>query len=434
MEPLGSCRVKILHVTPGTGNFYCGSCLRDAGLIRELRRRDHRVQCVPFYLPLVTEGDDPSSTPMFFGGINVTLQQRYRFFRTSPRWMDVLFDRPHLLRLAARIDPLTDAQELGELTLSMLRGEEGNQRKELERFVAWINHEPRPDIICLSNALLVGLGRVLKERIGVPVVCTLQGEDAFLDALPNPLAAKAWEIVSDQSQQIDGLIPVSQYYGNEFQRRTGIDPERFYTISNGVDLSGFSMRASLPNPPVIGFLAQMCPAKGLHRLIDAFVNIRKSGRAPEVGLRIAGACTPGDQGSVDRLKTRLHEAGYASDVSFHTNLTRREKTEFLRGLTVFSVPTLYNEAFGMYVIEALACGVPVVEPNHGAFPELIAACGGGVLYAPEESNGLEDALMDLLQAPERARALGSKGREQALEKYSIGRMADDVVDLFRKVI
>ena len=426
--------MNILHITPGTGNFYCGSCLRDAGLIGELRNRGHRVQCVPLYLPLVTEGDDPSSTPVFFGGINVYLQQKYPYFRTSPRWVDFLFDRPRLLRWAAGYGHMTDAKELGELTLSMLRGEEGNQRKELERLVAWISSESRPDVICLSNALLVGLGRALKERIGAPVVCTLQGEDTFLDALPDPLAEKAWEIVSDQAERIDMLMPVSRYYRDEFQRRTGLDTNRFRIVPNGVDVSGFSMRASVPDPPVIGFLARMCPAKGLHRLIDAFLNLRESGRSPNVCLRIAGSCTSGDEIYVDMLKARIREAGYAHEISFHPNLTRRNKIEFLRGLTVFSVPTVYREPFGMYVIEALACGVPVVEPNHGAFSELIAACGGGVLYEPEETNGLEDALMDLLQSPDRARSLGLHGREQALEKYSIRRMADEAVDLFRNMI
>jgi glycosyltransferase involved in cell wall biosynthesis len=129
----------------------------------------------------------------------------------------------------------------------------------------------------------------------------------------------------------------------------------------------------------------------------------------------------------------LHEQGHSANVDFRPNLSRTEKLDFLQSLSVFSVPAAWKEAFGLYIIESLAAGVPVVQPNHGAFPELIAATGGGVLYAAEDETALAESLETLLLAPERARELGRTGRAAVVEKYGVETMAREMARICGEV-
>ena len=195
--------MRILQLTPGTGSFYCGSCIRDRALVVGLRRLGHDAIMAPLYLPPIFEqsddtvvdgnGQTSAAPPVFFGGINVFLQEKSWLFRHSPRWIDRMFDAPAMLRRAARRAGMTRPRDLGALTLSMLRGEEGRQAKELDKLVAWLRAQPRFDVVSLSNALLLGMAGRIRRELDVPVVCSLQGEDSFLDGLPEPYRAQCWQ-------------------------------------------------------------------------------------------------------------------------------------------------------------------------------------------------------------------------------------------------
>lgn len=422
--------MNVIQITPGTGNFHCGSCMRDAALVLALRRLGHDVRCVPLYLPFVTEEDHVEDSPLFFGGINVYLQQKSRLFRSTPRWIDRVFDQSALLRWATRGDHMTTARELGELTISTLLGDDGNQVKELNRLAEWMVHEPKPDLISLSNVMLLGIGRKLKEVLRVPIVCTLQGEDSFLDALPDPLAGRAWDLLRDLARDVDAFIPVSRYYGDLMTRRLDLDPSSVHVVWNAMTFDGYTARAALPDPPVIGYLTRMCRVKGLEALVDAYILLRKRNRVPGLRLHVAGAETGADKAFVKGLEAKLRAAGVLDDVIFLPNISREEKIEFLRGLSVLSVPATYGESFGLYVIESLACGVPVVQPDHAAFPELIAATGGGVLVPPDNVEALADALADLVADTDKNLALGNAGREQVLKTFGMDRMAEEVMRVY----
>ena len=421
--------MRIIQLTPGTGNFHCGSCLRDVALVRELRSRGHDVVLVPLYLPLVTEEGGQPEVPIFFGGINVYLQHKFRLFRSTPRWVDRWLDHPGLLRRATRGDQMTSAHELGELTVSMLRGEEGRQIKELHRLIDWLRGEPPPDIVCLSNVLLVGMAKPIREALGCPVVCTAHGEDGFLDALPQPYRDEAWQELVRQSRHVACFLPVSEYYGRVLQERTGIEKGKFRVVHNGINFDGFVAREELPEPPVIGYLARMSQIKGLGTLVKAFVKMN----VPGARLAIAGAMTAGDEAFVAEQKAILERAGCLDRVVFRPNLEREEKIDFLRGLSVLSVPATYGESFGMYVVEALGCGVPVVQPDHAAFPELLEATGGGLLCRPDDPDALAEALTEMVTDRGRNEALGRAGRETVLEQFSVARMAEEVLSLYREV-
>ena len=392
--------MRLVHLTAGTGSFFCGTCLRDHALVKALRRLGHDALMVPLYLPLVL--DDSGSrgeSPLFFGGINVYLQQKSAFFRRTPQWFDKLLDSPALLRQAGRRAGMTNPRELGEMTLSMIKGELGHQAKELDKLVAWLI-EQKPDVVCLSNSLLIGVARRVREELRVPIVCSLQGEDAFLDSLPEPYRERCWQLVRERAADVDRFVAPSRYYNALMQERLRLAPEKIVVIYNGIDLDGFAPATTPPEFPTVGFLARMCPDKGLDTLVEAFIKLAP--RVPHARLKIGGTQTDADRAFVNDLTDKLGQAGIANAVKFLPNLSHAEKRQFLRGLTVLSVPTRSGEAFGLFVIESLASGVPVAQPNSGAFPELIELTGGGVLYAQGDAGSLADALEKLLLDPARA--------------------------------
>ncbi len=425
--------MRILQLTPGTGDFHCGACLRDETLMRALSAMNVDTMMVPLYLPLVVDGDaNVASQEILFGGVNVYLEQKSALFRKLPRWMDRWLASAWLLRRLARFAGMTRTQDLGELTVSMLQGEQGRQVKELERLIAWIERHDRPDAIVLSNVMLIGMARRLRSAFDCPVVCTLQGEDGFLDALPRRESEAAWRTLAERAPDVDAFIAVSAWHGELMSRRLGLAEDRVTVVHNGIDLSGYEPAPSPPATPTIGYLARMCAPKGLDMLAKAFVILRNRGRVPGAVLRIAGARNASDELYVDVVRGILKDGGVLDQASFHPNLTLAEKQRFLRELSVLSVPATYGESFGLYVIEALACGVPVVQPRHAAFPELLSATGGGILCDPDDAESLALALESLLLDEDGRAELRRRGRQAVIERFSAGMMARGVLDVIER--
>jgi glycosyltransferase involved in cell wall biosynthesis len=417
------------HITAGTGNFHCGNCHRDNALVKALGRLGHEAWLVPLYLPLVLDEEPaPKYAPLFAGGVNMFLQQKLALFRHTPRWLDRLLDSTGLLRWASRFAGMTRASDLGEMTVETFRGLHGRQAKEWNRLLDWLA-EQRPDVVVLSNGLLAGLARGVKERLGCAVVCSLQGEDAFLDSLPEPYRSDSWQALRETTPHVDIFVGVSDYYSKAMAARLHLPPEKITTVRNGIEVAGFAPAAAPPELPTIGFLARMCQGKGLDRLVDAFILLAKRGNLPHLRLRIGGAKTSADDAFVAAQEKKLRDAGCLDAAQFLPNLDYNEKVAFLQSLSVLSVPATYGEAFGLVVIEALACGVPVVQPDHGAFPELVRATGGGLLCPPDDAGALAVALEQLLLAPGLASELGHRGRAAVLENFSADRMAREFADV-----
>ncbi|MBD3183312.1 glycosyltransferase [Candidatus Poribacteria bacterium] len=428
--------MKIVHIVPGAGNtFYCENCLRDNGRARILRQMGHDVIAIPMYLPILTdEANQTTDTPLFFGGINVYLQQKFSIFRKTPRWLDKLFDSPKLLGMVADKSGMTDPVELAEMTLSMLKGEEGNQVKELERLVAWLAKEEKPDVVHLSNALLIGIARRIKQELNVPVFCSLQDEDIWIDPIPEPYQQTIWDTLSERAAELDGFISVSEYFKNFMSQRARIPAERIHVVYNGLNMEGY-VESELPtNPPVIGFLERQCREKGLGELVKAFIEIRKRGRLKDLKLKIMGGKTAEDKRLINELQEILKGENLSNDVEFLPNPSREEKMEFLKSITVMSVPAVHQEAFGLYIIEALAMGVPVVVPKHGAFSELLSITGGGFLCEPNSIESLADSIESLLLEPEHAVELGRRGRKIVTDRFTVEKMAIGFLNVLETVV
>lgn len=436
--------MKIVLLTPGTGSYHCGVCMRDNALARELHRQGHDALMLPMYLPLTLDEDAASpDTPIFFGGVSTYLREKVPWLRHMPRWLDRLLSSRALLRLVAgKAAARTGGPDVAKLTLSMLRGEQGNQAAEIEELIAWLREHARPDAIWLSTALQAGMARRLKAELKVPILGFLQGEDAFIDGLGAPWSEQVWTLLGERMRDADRWIAPSQYFGELMAKRSGwtaADREQqLQIVPNGISLEGYSAAPARPGQ-TIGYLARFIPGKGLGLLIEAFIALKKRGRFPQVKLRCAGSMTEGDARYVETLKVRLREAGCEQDVEWHPNVSREEKIAFLEGLTLFSVPATYGEAFGMYVIEALAAGVPAILPDSAAFPEIIENTGGGTLFKlgateADHAQRLADALETLLGDPEKARALGESGRAAVQREYTISRLAERLVAITREMI
>ncbi len=433
-------RMNIVQITPGAGAMYCGNCFRDNAFVAELRRQGHDVTMVPLYLPLTLDEEDQSAeSPIFFGGISVYLEQKSDLFQRAPGWLRrLLASRKLLARVAGRAAS-TRASEVGDMLVSMLRGEEGRQARELEELIAWLKTQPKPDVVCLSNALLVGLARRIKSELQTKVVCTLQGEDAFLDALPDSHRDNAWGLLSERAADVDMFVAPSSYFGGLMAKRLGLSQNKVSVVHNGIKLDGYEARSSNPKPqnqkaPVLGFLARMCPEKGLDALVEAFILIKQRGKVHRLKLHVGGSCGPGDEAFVKSLRKRLAGAGFVGEAMFTPNLSRAEKISFLQGLSVFSVPAKYGEAFGLYVIEAMAAGVPVVQPRSGAFPEIIEASGGGLTCAPDNPAALADAIESLLLDSELAEKKIDAALKSVRNHFSASAMAEGMLSVFNRLV
>jgi glycosyltransferase involved in cell wall biosynthesis len=428
--------MRIAYIAAGAAGMYCGSCLHDNTLAAALLELGEDLILVPTYTPLRTDEENVSIDRIFFGGINVYLQQKIALFRHTPWWLDRLFDHPVILERATRGAGSVDPRQLGDMTVSMLRGEEGNQRKELEKLVHWLLTEIKPDIVHLSNSLQIGMARLLRERCGPPVVCQLSGEDLFLEKLPPPYHDEARAILRERAVDADAFVAINRYYADHMANYLGVDRTRIHVIPHGVRLEGHGRRREKQpdESSVIGYLARVCPDKGLHVLVDACERLANRSDIPRFVLHAAGYVGGGDRAYLQELELRAKGGPLAGRFKYLGEIDRQQKIAFLQSLDMMSVPTLYREAKGLSALEAMANAVPVVLPNHGSFSEMVGDTGGGLLHRPHDPIDLAEKLAKLLRDPAGAAQLGLAGQRAIHDRYHAAAMARNTLDLYRELI
>lgn len=428
--------MRVAYLTAGAGGMYCGSCMRDNTLAAALIRQKRDVTLIPVYSPIRVDEPDVSTGRVYYGGINVFLQQKSAFFRHAPRVVDRLLDAPRLLEKAMRRAGSARPDELGPLTLSILRGADGAQRKELEKLIDGLR-DLSPDLIHLPNAMFVGLARPLHEALGAAIACTLTGEDIFLEALPQPYQEEAFALIRSAVSNVHGFIAVTRYYADYSRARFGIPEGRLHHVPMGIhvdeqdDPAATRPKNAGERPFTIGYLARICQEKGLHVLCDAYARLRESGRVAR--LRIAGYLPSTSQAYLEQVMAELERRGHSANVELVGEVDRTGKANFLRSCDVVSVPTVYREAKGLYVLEAMSHGVPVIQPAHGSFPELLDASGGGVLFTPVAADELAAAIARLMDEPGLRRKLGDRGRRAVRERFNDEAMAHAAWDAFQKI-
>lgn len=427
--------MRILSLTAGAASMYCGSCLRDNALAAEMIRLGHEVTLLPFYTPTLTDEVNVSrQEQVFFGGISVYLEQHLSWYRRAPRFLDRLIDAPTVIKAFTSGSISVDARDLGALTVSTLRGEDGHQRREIDKLLEFVAGEPRPDIVNVPYTLLIGLAKPLKRALGCPVVMTLQGEDLFLDALTEPYRTQALELVRRQIADVDMFIAVSDYYARYMRDYLAIPADRIRTGRLGVNVGDLSVTTRRGRDPfTIGYFARIAPEKGLHNLADAYRILRHERGLPPSRLLAAGYLPPEHKPYLEGIAEGLRAAGLGDEFVYRGTVERARKVQFFHDIDVLSVPSGYREPKGLYLLEAMACGVPVVQPNHGAFPEMIERAGGGLLARSEAGADVAEALYDLWQDPARAAELGRRGAAGVRQHYTVTHMADQVLAIYRDV-
>jgi len=424
--------------------MYCGSCGRDNALAVELMARGHDVTLLPLYTPTTTDEENVSRNQVLFGGISIYLEQYLALFRHTPRFLDRLWDSPRVIGALASRSLSTDPKLLGDMTISMLEGDRGVLRKEFVKLSEWLADEPVPDLVNLPNSLLIGLARPLREILKRPICCTLQGEDLFLEGLIEPYRTRAIELIRRQVRDADCFLSVSDYYVPVMSRLLGIPPGRMAVVPLGINLSGYEPRtarrseAQTPGRAEddefrVGYFARIAPEKGLHVLAAAYERFRGRTGGARVRLEVAGYMSHAHAAYLESVRTALDKAGLAGEFAYRGAVDRRGKLAFLRSLDVLSVPATYDEPKGVFLLEAMASGVPVVQPRRGAFTEIVERTGGGMLVAPDDPVALSDGLYSLWQDRARAARLGQAGVEGVRAHYTIARAADRLLEVYEKV-
>ena len=427
--------MKIVHIVPGSGGtFYCQNCMRDNQLIESLRSLGHDVKMAPMYLPLNVDvhglmGD----TPVFYGAINVYLKEKLPIYRRAPLWVEKLLNSESLLQMASKKAGSTRAEGLEEMTMSTLLGEEGGQASELAHLVSYLKEHIKPDVVHLSNALLLGLARRLKNDLGAAVVCSLQDENEWIDPMRPEYRGKVWDLMAERAKDVDAFIAASNFYAQKSIEKMKIPSDKVHVVYGGVDLGGYEQSPLPLDPPAIGYLCRMNESFGLGVIVDAFLTLKKEEQFKNLKLHVTGGYTGDDKPFIQKMHNKIKDAGYQQDAEFWQEFDKEHRIKFLKKLTLLSVPVLVGEAFGAYQIEALAAGVPIVQPNVGGYPEFIEKTGGGVIYNSNDGEHLAAAMKSLLNDPDKLKSMGQKGRDAVFENYSMEQMAKNIINVYKKI-
>ncbi len=426
--------MQVIHIVPGTGgSFYCGNCLRDSTYVQALRKEGIDALKIPMYLPIFSDEHDLSDIPVFYGAISLYLKHQYPILRKAPSWFDRILNSGLALKFAAKMSGSTRAKGLEDMTISMLLGEQGGQKEELDKMVDWIAEHCKADVIHLSNALLIGLARKFQEKLDVLVVCSLQDEDVWVNAMDDHFRKKTWELMSERAKDVDAFFAVSDFYAGVMKEQMNIPSEKLYSSYISVDPEDYSYVNSSEKEFTIGYISRMCEENGLEVLVDAFILFKKKPGKENVKLILTGGSTGDDHEFLKMIKNKISKAGITEEVVFHKDFENEGRHEFFSKVSLISVPVLEGEAFGMYLLEAMASGVAVVQPALGAFPEIVGLSEGGIIYQPNKPEELAKALDDLHLDPDRLSSISKKARDGIIRHFSIHDQASRMMKFYKQI-
>jgi glycosyltransferase involved in cell wall biosynthesis len=416
--------MKVLFIIPGSGDsFYCGNCFRDNLQANALRKAGHDVIVMPLYLPF-KYSSFKADTPLFFPATTFYVAQK--FFRKGgmPVWISRMLESKPMLNIASSFSGTTSAAGLEDITLAMIHGNDAVFSEQVHTMLNWIEHHEKPDIIHLSTTLLIGIAKAVKQRINIPVVCSLQDEEIWIDSLRGAFLQEAWQGIIDNIRYIDKFVTTSEFYKKVATTRipqiTNVE-----VIYPGIDVSRYASD-QYPADPVIGFFYRMNRENGLDILAEAFVKLKKRGTVKNLKLKVAGGYTAQDKRFLKGIRKLLRP--YMDDVDLCHTYNPERHADFYRQITLISVPVTFDEGVGLYLCEAFAAGRPSVEPATGSFPEITG--DAGITYSPNNSDALADAIEKLLTDT----GLYDRCRENALKlsqtRYSGEVMAEKLAKVY----
>ena len=426
--------MRITYLTAGAGGMYCGSCIRDNTLAKALMAKGHEVSFLPLYTPTRVDEENVSTDRVFLNGISAYLEQYVSLFRHTPWVVDRLWESPWLINAVAGRLVQTRPEKLGGLTVSVLEGQHGHQAKEIEKLIHWLKGQPKPDVIDMSNSMFIAVARPLKEALGIPVCCTLQGEDIFLGNLEEQHRDRALQLIAEHAAFVDRFLAVSDYCASHMSRHLGIPGAKIDVVPLGITVDNYEPRARpVGRGFTIGHFGRVAPEKGLHLLCEAYHQLREAGKLDGGSIKIAGYLSPADAPYLDSIMKQAALWGLEAEVTYHGELDLEQKVEFLNQLDVLAIPAVYDDPKGLVLLEAMACGVPTIVPRRGTYTEFVERTGGGVLVAPDDVEGLAAALDTLAADPALRDELGQRGTAGVREHYTSDAMAARALDVYTRV-
>jgi len=428
--------MKIVNIVPGFGGtFYCGNCLRDSAYVHSLQEMGHDAITLPMYLPLTMNGKSPDEeVPVFYGAVNIYLKQQFPLLRHMPGWMENFFDSRSILNFAAKKSGSTRAHGLENLTESMLLGQKGYQNHELERLVDFLKNHQKPDIVHFSNALLLGMAKQIREEVKVPVVYSLQDEDVWVDAMEESWRERIWQLMREKSKDVDAFIAVSSYFSDIMKNKMQIPSEKMHVVHIGINPENYIYFPPSTSPQAIGYLSKICKENGFEILMDAFILLKSDPQFKNLKLKISGGMTGDDKPFLQHQVRKLRNSNILKDLEIFDDFSLKGLKDFFSSITVLSVPVLKGEAFGLYQVEALASGIPLVQPDIGAFPEIIEATGGGALYHPNSPDALASKLAEVLSDHTALEQMSRLGRQSVEEKFDCKKLTKKMVKIYEHAI
>ncbi|MEI6047860.1 MAG: glycosyltransferase family 4 protein [Bacteroidota bacterium] len=425
--------MKIVYLITGSGgSFYCGNCYRDMIYLRAIRKvQGITATAIPLYLPPdQTNSEAGLDKNVFFGAISMYLREKVPFFRNMPVFLDKLVDSAPMLKMAARRAGTTRTEGLENLTLNMIEGENAFPEKELQRLVDYLTKDGKPDIIHLSNALVIGLARQLKKKLGVKIVCSLLNEDDWIDEMVEPYESKAWKLISREAVNVDAFITPSNYYKALFISKTGVPGENFHIIPLAIDAVNQIILPKKNNFPAIGYFCRISSQNGFDKLVDAFIDLKSGDSLPGLTLHVSGGFTGDDKPFIAKQITKIKKHGLKSFIRIYPEFHGNSKEEFFSNIDLMSVPVRKYDGYGLYLLEANAAGIPVVQPATGAFPEIIEKTMGGITYSPDNVKELSDSLLKVLNDSSLRTRLGENGKENVIKELSLDKMSQGLSEVY----
>jgi glycosyltransferase involved in cell wall biosynthesis len=429
--------MKIVYLITGSGgSFYCANCYRDMICLRAIRKVEGiTASAIPLYLPPdINKTESGLDKNVFFGAISLYLREKVSFLKNMPGFMDKILDSPPMLRMAASRAGTTKSEGLEEMTLSMIMGDNAFPEKEIDRLVNYLTANGNPDIIHLSNALVIGLARHLKKKLNVKIVCSLLNEDDWIDEMAEPYQTNAWKMIAREACNIDVFVTPSLYYRDHFISKTGLSDRNFHIVPLALDHISYKVLPKKNNYPALGYFCRISSPNGFDKLVDAFILLKQQNRLPGLTLHVSGGYTAVDKPFIREQIKKIKASGFKGSVRIYPEFQGDSKEEFFSNIDIMSVPVRKHDGYGLYILEANLAGIPVVQPATGAFPEIIKRTQGGVTYFPDTVEELTESLYKLFIDKELTSMLGNAGKENVLNELSLEKMAAGLSEAYSDAV
>ena len=415
--------MKIAYICSGTGDaFYCENCVRDNALISGLRALGHDVVIIPMYLPVEDNDSEGGVAPVMFGAVRLYLIDKFPLLKRIPERALRALDHRRVLDLAASFASSTRAGGNEEMTISMIAGENGPFADEFDKSAEWLK-QLNPDLVFLSNAFLLGIASAIKAKFSVPIVCMLQDEHVWVDSSAPEYRAKIWNAVAEKRRFADALCAHSNWFREKIAAPLDMPANGISLAPLGVDPAKYAAPSAAASGAIsIGYISRLCRDMGMHTLVDACCQLLKnSDRERPPILEFCGGSTKDDAKTIRDSRRKIAAANGAMRI--HRRFDLQTRSAFLSALSLLSVPAQTSIAFGGFITEAMASGVPVVQPDEGGFSEVIAETRAGLLYSPNTPEALAEALEKAIRDDAARRSMSEAGRKAVMEKYNNVEMA-----------